>query len=247
MRNVFFIKDFHKAVNSNNQIIFICDHATNIIPKKFKNLGLEKKFMESHIAFDIGAKELTVRLAEKLGQTCFLSNFSRLVIDPNRNLNDSGLIVPISFGIKIPGNLNIDDKQRNFRVKNFYEPYHSNLLRLLSSKTKLFKKIFVVSIHSFTKKSNQFNRGYEIGLLWNKNMNLLLPIQEKLREFKIHFGRNYPYSGFFFNHTLDNLNKSQLIDNISIEVRNDLICSKKGITRYVDIFSNIFKEILNDR
>ena len=80
-------------------------------------------------------------------------------------------------------------------------------------------------------------------------MNLLLPIQKKLNEMNIHYGRNYPYSGFHFNYTLDNINSNEhkYLDNISIEVRNDLICSEKGITKYIDLFSKIFKEFLNDK
>ena len=60
---------------------------------------------------------------------------------------------------------------------------------------------------------------------------------------KIHFGRNYPYSGFFYNSTLDRHSKDGLISNISIEIRNDLICNKKGIIKYVNIFKNILKDI----
>ena len=76
-------------------------------------------------------------------------------------------------------------------------------------------------------------------------MNLLLPIQEKLKHEGVSFGRNYPYSGFHFNFTLDRLNNSFPFDNIAIEIRNDLICSKKGITKYVNIFSKIFRCFLN--
>ena len=60
-------------------------------------------------------------------------------------------------------------------------------------------------------------------------MNLLLPIQEKLKHEGVSFGRNYPYSGFHFNFTLDRLNNSFPFDNIAIEIRNDLICSKKEL------------------
>lgn len=247
MKNVFLIKSFGKEQKKENHIIFICDHATNLIPKELNSLGLESKFLKSHIAFDIGAMNLSINLASKLKQTCFLSNFSRLVIDPNRDLTDSSLIPPSSFGINIPGNININSKEKSFRINNFYKPYHSELFSLVKQKMHKFKKIFLISIHSFTQKFIGFDRGYEVGLLWNKNMNLLIPIQRNLTRRKIHFGRNYPYSGFHFNFTIDHINKFFNLDNISIEVRNDLLCSQKGIKNYVDIFSNIFKGLLNDR
>ena len=249
MTNVCFIKRFNKDKRCKNHIIFICDHATNKIPKEFSNLGLKKRNLESHIAFDIGAADLSMGLAKKLKQTCLLSNFSRLLIDPNRDLKDPSLIPSSSFGIKIPGNSDIDSKNKFCRIHNFYNPYHSKLADEIKKKKTKFEKIFLISIHSFTKKCKKFDRGYEIGLLWNKNMNLLLPIRKKLNEMNIHYGRNYPYSGFHFNYTLDNINNNEhrYLDNISIEVRNDLICSEKGITKYIDLFSKIFKEFLNDK
>ena len=69
-------------------------------------------------------------------------------------------------------------------------------------------------------------------------MKLLLPIQKKLLELKLHVGRNYPYSGFHFNYTLDNLVKNFNLDSISIEIRNDLICSKKELKNMLVYLKN---------
>ena len=244
MKNVFTTKTFENK-NHKNHIIFICDHAKNKIPLKYNNLGLTKKEIESHIAYDIGIEKFGIELTKKLKQTYIMSNFSRLVIDPNRSKSDLDLIVENPFGVKIPGNKNIKLKEKQKRIFNYYEKYHSKLLELVKKKTKIYEKIFLVSLHSFTKTCEKFDRGIEVGLLWNKNMNLLLPIQEKLKLEGVSFGRNYPYSGFHFNFTLDRLNNSFHFDNIAIEIRNDLICSKKGITKYVNIFSKIFRCFLN--
>ncbi len=244
MKNVFTTKTFENK-NHKNHIIFICDHAKNKIPLKYNNLGLTKKEIESHIAYDIGIEKFGIELTKKLKQTYIMSNFSRLVIDPNRSKSDLDLIVENPFGVKIPGNKNIKLKEKQNRIFNYYEKYHSKLLELVKKKTKIYEKIFLVSLHSFTKTCEKFDRGIEVGLLWNKNMNLLLPIQEKLKLEGVSFGRNYPYSGFHFNFTLDRLNNSFPFDNIAIEIRNDLICSKKGITKYVNIFSKIFRCFLN--
>ncbi len=242
---VFFKKEF-KHLNLNNHIVFICDHATNFIPKKYKCLGLTKNNENSHIAYDIGAKDVCIELTKKLNQSYFISNFSRLIIDPNRKQSDKDLIVPSSFGVEIPGNQKISVKDRNYRIRFFYSVYHNNLAKFIKRKLKFHKRVLIVSIHSFTKSSRNFDRGIEVGLLWNRNMNVLLKIQKELGRLKIHYGRNYPYSGFHLNYTLDKLNKISEMDNISIEIRNDLICSQKGIKKYVNIFSNIFKEYLNE-
>ena len=241
-----FLKKEFKCLSSKNHFIFICDHATNFIPKKYNNLGISKKYKNSHIAYDIGAKSICVELAKSLNQSYFLSNFSRLIIDPNRKKSDEDLIPSDSFGITIPGNKNISSKEKDFRFKYYYLHYHNNLAKFVKVKLKSYKKVLLVSVHSFTKSSINFDRGVEVGLLWNKKMNLLLEIQKKLQKRKIHYGRNFPYSGFHLNYTLDTLSKISEMDNISIEIRNDLICSKKGIKKYVNIFSNIFKDYLNE-
>ena len=47
-------------------ITCICDHASNIIPKFWgpNGLGISKSEMNRHIAFDLGAKDLTLKLSE---------------------------------------------------------------------------------------------------------------------------------------------------------------------------------------
>ena len=245
MEPVFFAKEFENK-NLINHIVFICDHASNYIPQKYRKLGMSHRDLESHIAFDIGAKNLTINLAKKLKQSYFLSNFSRLLIDPNRKEIDRELITVRSFGIEIPKNLNISGKEREHRINFFYNYYHKNLENFVKKKINKYKKVFLVSIHSFTKNSKNFNRGIEVGLLWNKSMDLLLPIQKSLKDNKIHFGRNYPYSGFHFNYTIDRLFNIFDLKNITVEIRNDLICDQKGIKKYVNLMSNIFKEFLNE-
>ena len=96
MEPVFFAKEFENK-NFSNHIVFICDHASNYIPRKYRKLGISDSDLESHIAFDIGAKNLTINLTKKLKQSYFLSNFSRLLIDPNRKKTDTELIKVRSF------------------------------------------------------------------------------------------------------------------------------------------------------
>ena len=191
-KDIFSYYEFNKKKKKISDLLFICDHASNNIPKSYKNLGLNKKDIESHIGWDIGAKAITLNLTKKLESSCFLSNFSRLIVDPNRKINDFDLIPKRSFGKKIPLNENISFDERFLRIKKYYDIYHENL-------KKIIKK-------------------------------------------KINVGCNKPYSGFFYNHTLDYHSQENKIKNLIIEIRNDLICDKKGIIKW----SNILKEPLKD-
>jgi predicted N-formylglutamate amidohydrolase len=246
MKKVFSAHEFDKKY-CKRHIIFICDHASNHIPKSYKSLGLSNKVLNSHISWDIGAKDLCIKLSKELEQSYFCANFSRLLIDPNRHVFSNDLIVSDSWGQSIPGNSGISLKNKKKRIENFYKCYHYNLKRFIKKKKTQHKKIYLVAIHSFTKKTSSENRGIKIGLLYNKNIQLLLYLQKKLQEKNIHFGRNFPYSGFFYNYTLDKHSNNGLLDNISIEIRNDLICKSKGIKKYSDILIKIFESLINDR
>ena len=82
-------------------------------------------------------------------------------IDPNRNKNSKELIVENSFGIEIPANKNISLLKKN-RIKNIYDVYHVNLEQFVKKKISQTKKLLLISIHSFTKLGNEFNK-IEIG------------------------------------------------------------------------------------
>ena len=49
-----------------NQILIIADHASNYVPKENNKLGLTNSFLNQHIAFDIGIKELSAFKGFKL-------------------------------------------------------------------------------------------------------------------------------------------------------------------------------------
>ena len=243
---VFSYFDFKKENSSREEILFICDHSSNQIPNSYNNLGLDKKNISSHIAFDIGSRLLTIQLTKQLKACCFVSNFSRLLIDPNRKLKDDDLILEESFGTKVPGNSKIKKEEKNKRINKFYTKYHTSLNKVIN-KLALKKKINLISIHSFTQKYKTFNRPNEIGLLWNNDISLLVPMLKYLNSLNINVGNNYPYSGHLYNHTLDFHSEKKKLPNLSIEIRNDLICNQKGINKWTSILKKSFETILESR
>ena len=234
---------FDYTHDNKSSFFLICDHASNFIPKKFKNLSLSSKDTLKHIAWDIGSKKLTLSLARQLKSFCYLSNFSRLLIDPNRRKDERDLITDCSDGINVPGNSNLKKSQILERL-NFYNLYHANLSKIIKSKVQKNKNLKLISIHSFNKVILQKNRPNQIGLLWNTNKNLLIPLQRFFQNQRFNVGNNFPYSGFHYNFTLDKHSFSKKLDNISIEIRNDLIDNKKGIDKWSKILKLAFKELV---
>ena len=88
----------HEIIEGDYQkgMILLADHAMNRLPARYGSLGLDASAFQRHIAYDIGARDLTLGLADRLGAPAVLSRFSRLLIDPNRGLDDPTLIMRIS-------------------------------------------------------------------------------------------------------------------------------------------------------
>ena len=101
-------------------LIVLCDHASNAIPASYRGLGLCDTELSRHIAYDIGAREVVLGLAERLGVPAVLSVASRLLIDPNRGEDDPTLIMRLSDGAIIPGNREISAEERAHRLASFY-------------------------------------------------------------------------------------------------------------------------------
>ena len=67
-----------------SDFVLTADHAGRAIPKRLGMLGLPEDELARHIAWDIGIAGVTERMSEALGAAAVLQNYSRLVIDCNR-------------------------------------------------------------------------------------------------------------------------------------------------------------------
>ncbi len=220
-------------------IICICDHASNIVPHFWgsNGLGLRKSDMNRHIAFDLGAKDLTLQLAKLLNGPAVLSNFSRLVIDPNRGKDDPTLIMKLYDGTIIPENTIINKKEKQRRLKEYYEPYHSAIEKLLER----LKTPIIISIHSFTPKlKNGKKRPWEIGILHTKDRRLSSSLLKNLRQNKnLCIGDNLPYSGDLPGDSLDRHCINQGYQHALVELRNDLLLNKTMIKEWANYLGKL--------
>lgn len=105
-------------------VVIACDHASARVPTELESLGLPAAELARHIAVDIGAGEVTLRLAKRLGCPAVLCNTSRLVVDCNRHPDEPAAIVAESDGTHIPGNQHLSAAERRRRIEDFHQPYH---------------------------------------------------------------------------------------------------------------------------
>ena len=231
---------------ADSSILLLCDHATNIVPKTISNdyLGLSLKELQRHIAYDIGALKTAKKISKLLKAPLISTRFSRLIIDPNRSKSDPTLIMQIYDGSIIPGNLNLSKDQINFRIRNYYDPYHRTISKFLLEKKSKDKPIFIVSIHSFNPQlRGKKLRPWHIGILWDQDTRLSNVLIKNLKKYEnVCIGKNQPYSGSLIGDTMHRHGTINKIPHGLIEIRNDLIESSEGQKKWSDILALIINE-----
>ena len=203
--------------------LITADHATNTVPSEVNHgdLGLPAADMARHIAFDPGSAGVTYALAKLLDAPAILSNFSRLVIDPNRGEDDPTLLMKLYDGTIIPGNRFADTSERERRLNAYYRPYHKALAKLAARRD----DTLYVAIHSYTPRLNgRPKRPWHIGILYADDRRLSDPLLKRLyQETDLCVGENEPYGGHLKGDSVDKHAIAHNRPNVLIEIRNDLI------------------------
>ena len=224
------------------KLLIVADHASNYIPKKYNNLGLAKKDIFNHKAYDPGVRDLAINLSNKLNSQLILGEYSRLLIDCNRDINDPTLISAISDRKLILGNKNITNQERIYRINKIYKPYHEKI-----KKTILEKKInVIISLHSFNPIFKGKKRFVNYGILSNQDRRLSNLILNELKKKKNIVGDNEPYRGSLIGDTLYKHAFKRGIHHSLIEIRNDLLSDVKKIDQVSNLmYRIIYKSIKN--
>ncbi|WP_370286703.1 N-formylglutamate amidohydrolase [Pseudooceanicola nanhaiensis] len=205
-----------------------CDHAANTVPDFVGggSLGLPQADMSRHIAYDPGAAEVTLALAEALDGPAILSNFSRLVIDPNRGEDDPTLLMKLYDGSIIPANRHAGPEELERRLDACYRPYHAALAGLAARRD----DTVLLSIHSFTPQlRGRPPRPWQVGVLYGRDERLAQALLTRLRqEPDLCVGENEPYGGHLPGDAVERHAIDHGRPNVLIELRNDLIATPEG-------------------
>lgn len=225
--------------------LLICDHAMNRIPKEYENLGIDSSQLERHIAYDIGAAGVVLELANRLGAPAVLSNFSRLLIDPNRGEDDPTLVMRLSDGAVVPGNAKADETEIGRRRALYYDPYHAAIEAAVDDAIASGRPPVVLSIHTFTEVWRGRPRPWEAGILWDKDPRLALPLIEGLRENTgLHIGDNEPYTGKLKGDCLYKHGTTRGLAHALVEIRQDLVRDERGQAEWASHLADIVGPLL---
>jgi predicted N-formylglutamate amidohydrolase len=213
------------GVAADGPALILCEHASNHIPARYADLGLDAEARQSHAAWDPGARAVALHLAQALSSPMVAARVSRLVYDCNRPPEADSAMPERSEVIEVPGNRNLSAAQRAERIAQVYTPYCNAVSQVIAARKAAGLATALITIHSFTPVWFGIPRDCEIGILHDRDTRLadaMLAEAHRLPHRVIR--RNDPYGPQDgVTHSLKIHGMTQGLPNVMIEIRNDLL------------------------
>lgn len=227
-------------------VLLVADHASPYFPTAMNQLGLADWVLDRHVAWDIGSDHLAQYLADRLDAPAIMAGFSRLIIDPNRKIDDPSAFPVISDGIAIPGNQDLTEEQKALRIASFFQPYHAAITRRLEAFAQRQIVPVMISVHTCTPVFAQVVRPWHIGVMWDQDPRIAIPLMRRLRATDgVCIGDNEPYSGRHpHDFTIDHHAEPPGLPHVAIEVRQDLVRDPVGAQHWAGILADALQDIL---
>lgn len=140
---------------------------------------------------------------QELDFTVVINNVSRYVVDVNRNINTNKseeytkdfIYTKTTFG-KEMYNLKPNSNEIEYRINEFYKPYHQAIIKAINDKLKYFDKVYLIDLHSFGKDiSADIVLGNDNGKTTSSSY--IQTINKLLENESFRVKNNTPYSGGF--------------------------------------------------
>ncbi|HEV7372686.1 N-formylglutamate amidohydrolase [Arenibaculum sp.] len=229
-------------------VLVLCDHAANAVPARLGRLGLDEAAFGRHIAYDVGAAGVTRLLSRRFDAPAVLSGYSRLVVDINRAVDDPTWLPEISDGVVVPGNRGLGAAEVAARRQAIYDPYHAAVAAEIDRMLGEGRVPAIVSIHSFTPVMRGFERPWHLGVLWDRDPRLSVPLIEALRrDPRLVVGDNEPYTGRdTLGSTTDVHATRRGLPHVLVELRQDLVVTPAGEAEWAGILAGALSPLLDD-
>ena len=227
-------------------VLLLCEHASAHIPAGFHGLGLPEAELRRHIAWDIGALGLAMRLADRLDAPLAHATYSRLLLDLNRPVDAADAIVERSEATDIPGNRGLTAAHRQWRQRRIYQPFHAAVDAMVAGRRQAGVPTAVLSIHSFTPRYHGQARPWHAGVIARSHRRFGDAEREGLRtDADLGIGDNEPcapVAGVF--HSIERHAERHGLHGAMIEVRQDLIGDAEGQARWAERLGGILERLL---
>ncbi len=225
--------------------LLVCDHAGRATPRRLGTMGLPAAGWEEHIAWDIGALELSRRLGDALDACLIHQAYSRLVIDCNRSPDHPASIVTAADGWTVPGNVDLAADEAQARRLAVFEPYHARIGAELDGRAARGLSTLLVCVHSFTPSMGGVSRPWHVGVLHLGDSPASTAMLDLLgREADLVVGDNEPYAMDGTDYTAPFHARRRGIDAVELEVRQDLLQDPDQALRMAELFIRLLPRVI---
>jgi predicted N-formylglutamate amidohydrolase len=217
-------------IRGQSDFLIVVDHASARIPRRLANLGLPDPELQRHIAWDIGALGVARRVAEGIDAPLVAQNYSRLVIDCNRDPTVPTSIPRISELREIPGNLDLSAAEIAARRAEIFDPYHRRIRDLIDDRLAAGRRVIVVAQHTMTDLFKGDRREMHAAVLYNRDRRFAGRVLDRLRrEPHLIVADNEPYFvSDATDYTIPHHAESRALLHVEIEIRQDLVADEAG-------------------
>jgi predicted N-formylglutamate amidohydrolase len=213
-----------------SDFVIVVDHASARIPRRLGDLGLPPAELERHIAWDIGALAVARQVAASLDAPLVAQNYSRLVIDCNRDPRVATSIPTVSEHTGIPGNIALSEAQKAARRREIFDPYHDHVRALLDARAAAGRATIFVAQHSMTDVFKGQQRAMHAAVLYNRDRRFAgLMLDMLRREPGLTVADNQPYFvSDATDYSIPFHGESRGLPHVEIEIRQDLLLEEAG-------------------
>ena len=224
--------------------VIVADHAGRRIPRRLNDLGLAEPELQRHIAWDIGALGVARQVAAALDAPLVAQNYSRLVIDCNRDPKVATSIPRVSEYVEIPGNVNVSEEEAAARRAEIFDPYHERIRMQLDARAAEQRPAILVAQHTMTDSYKGVRREMHAAVLYNRDRRFAGLVLDMLRrEPGLNFADNEPYFvSDETDYTIPHHGEARGLPHVEIEVRQDLVSDEAGQSEWARRITRALKD-----
>jgi predicted N-formylglutamate amidohydrolase len=227
-----------------SNFVIVVDHASPRVPRRLNDLGLPASELRRHIAWDIGALGVARQVAAALDAPLVAQNYSRLVIDCNRDPAVASSIPRLSESTEIPGNVAMSDAEVAARRAEIFDPYHNHLRALLDERKLAGRPTILVAQHSMTDIYKGVRRDMHAAVLYNRDRRFAGMVLDRLRrEAGLTIGDNEPYFvSDDTDYTIPRHGEARALPHVEIEIRQDLVSDDAGQAEWARRLTRVLRD-----
>ncbi|MEX2596991.1 MAG: N-formylglutamate amidohydrolase [Salibacteraceae bacterium] len=139
--------------------LLTCEHYSNGIPLEYADVFINAiDVLESHRGYDIKAAPLFLRFEPLFDESIFY-RYTRLLIEPNRSLDDKFLFSPFTAALS--------SQVKTKLIHDLYQPYRKKVQSFITDY--IDQGVMHISLHTFHPIQGNEDRSSVIGINFNSN------------------------------------------------------------------------------